>query len=169
MNEMITIKEAALLVKKVPLTVRRAIYKADDNLKSTNDKGHLLIDKGYITEFFKVTRNVPVNDTPINDTANEIISNELQNRQKTIDSLNDRLKESHHIIEAQRQELTGLTDKLQLLIEPSKDVNTEKVDELAKTIKELQNNLKKPFPLIEVISITACVIITIYIYLMFKI
>lgn len=150
---LLTIKEASDLVGKAPLTVRRRIYAAPDDKKSTNEKGHLLVDKDYIVGVFNITSNEPINDHPINDNSLLILSNELQNKQKTIDSLNDRLAESNHIIEGQRQELKTLSntisDKVQLLLEAPKEPS------------------KKPFPLLEVISITfsAAFLVAIIFYL----
>lgn len=161
---MLTIKEAADLVGKVPLTVRRAIYKAPKDKKNTNNKGHLLIDKEYLLDIFNVKTNEPEQSKVINDNSLLILSNELQNKQKTIDSLNDRLQEANMIIGDQRQQITGLSntinDKVQLLIEAQEEVISDNT--------EVNTPIKKPFPLIEVISISACVIIATYIYLMYN-
>lgn len=157
---MITIKEASKIVDKVPLTVRRAIYKAPKELKSTNDKGHLLIDEEYITSAFAVNSNELEQSIPISDKSIDTLRNELNNKQKTIDSLNERLKEFNLIIGSQQQQLLGLSKSLsennQKLLE-AKEPNDDhdKVVILEERIRQLE---KKSFPLLEVIMIGVCIV-----------
>lgn len=151
MQEMISIKEASALVGKVPLTVRRAIYKANDNMRSTDEKGRLLIDKEYIIEYFNVKPNEPIKDKVINDSSViSQLSNELNNKQLTINSLNDRLSETNMMLASQIQEIntlsTALIESNQLLLETKEPIIID------------QPTVKKVFPLLEVISISVSAI-----------
>jgi len=181
---MITIKQASLIVDKVPLTVRRAIYKAPNEVKSTNDKGHLLIDESYITNLFAVNSNVLEQGTPIRDKEIDKLTKESDNRQDTINSLNDRLRDAFQVIGSQTKDISGLTFELseqnKKILEAQKPIindNDDQIKELVETIKDLENKIntpietiqvKKQFPLMEVlsvvISVVACGILAYYVF-----
>jgi len=148
MELMITIKEASDLVGKVPLTVRRVIYKAPENMKSTDDKGRLLIDKRYIVDHFKDNTNEPINDNTTNDKVFDKLTKELDNKQKTIDSLNERLRESFQVIGSQTKDIKGLTFELseqsKKLLQVQTPINDDKVEKLEETIQQLEDRLNQP-------------------------
>ena len=158
---MITIKQASLIVDKVPLTVRRAIYKAPEEVKGTNDKGHLLVDESYITNLFSVKSDVLVQGLPVRDKAIDKLTKELDNKQETINSLNDRLRDAFQVIGSQTKDITGLTFELS---EQNKKLLQEK------TINTPGETLptKKQFPIFEVISVViglvACSILAYYVF-----
>ena len=148
---MITIKQASKLVGKVPLTVRRSIYKAPEDKKATNEKGHLLIDREYIIDVFSVNSNVPEHSEPISDKAMILLSKQLDNKDDSLNSLNERLKESNIIIASQSQQIKGLTTDLskanQLLLDPKKDDNDKQ-----ESLNNLNDSLSEAHTIINTLT-----------------
>jgi mevalonate kinase len=119
--EFISVKEAVVKYNKSISTIKRLVAKTPQkNLKQgvklNSGRYKTLIEVSYLDKYFNVSKTVSNDST---NEAIEILKNELENKQKTIDKLLDRQSE---IIQSNREALNKALEneeRFQILLERS--------------------------------------------------